>query len=64
MVDVEKMQKKKKLLFHEGKNKIKGATQVSSEWTFFKNCMFVCLKDHKGSIIVRIVIKVFEIFSI
>jgi hypothetical protein len=29
MVDVEKMQKKKKLLFHEGKNKIKGATQVS-----------------------------------
>jgi hypothetical protein len=30
MVDVEKMQKKKKLLFHEGKNKIKGATQVNA----------------------------------
>jgi hypothetical protein len=62
MVDVEKMQKKKKLLFHEGKNKIKGATQ--SEWTLFKIAFFICLKDHKGSIIVWIVIKVFEIFSI
>jgi hypothetical protein len=38
------------LLIHKGKNTIKGATQVNG------NCIFVCLKDHKASIIIWIVI--------
>ncbi len=53
-------QTKQKLFYHKVKN---NQRNHSSEWTFFKNCIFGCLKYHKGSIIVWIVIYVFGIFS-
>ncbi len=48
-------------LKHVGKNIVKGATQVSGHSLKF---IFVCLEDHKGSIIVWIIVNVFGIFFI
>jgi hypothetical protein len=45
-----------------GENTIKGATQVRVHTP--QNYIFVCLKDHKGNIIVWIKIKQIGIFSI
>jgi hypothetical protein len=43
------------------KIKVKGATQVSGH---FLNYIFVCLKDHRGSIIVYIIIIFLEYFTL
>jgi hypothetical protein len=45
----------------KGKNIVKRTTQVSGHSL---NYIFVCLKDHKWSIIVWIVIKILEYFSL
>jgi hypothetical protein len=42
-----------KLVIHKGKNTIKGATQVNGHSL---KLPFLCLKDHKASIIIWIVI--------